>query len=63
MADDPLHGVLAHRLPEVDLFVGPDAYRPLCPPPPRYVLRALRPQQATAADSETYADIRMRVRG
>jgi tRNA-2-methylthio-N6-dimethylallyladenosine synthase len=48
---------LAPRLPEVDLFVGPDAYRHL----PGLLRRALRPQQATAVDErETYADIAVR---
>lgn len=48
---------LAPRLPEVDLFVGPDAYRAL----PALLRRTLRPQYATGADAhETYADIAVR---
>jgi tRNA-2-methylthio-N6-dimethylallyladenosine synthase len=48
---------LAPRLPEVDFFVGPDAYRAL----PALLRRALRPQYALGADArETYADIAVR---
>ena len=49
---------LAPRLPEVDLFVGPDAYREL---PALLRRREGAPQHATRADrDETYADIPVR---
>lgn len=48
---------LAPRLPEVDFFVGPDAYRAL----PALLRRAPRPQFALDADArETYADLAVR---